>query len=105
MNLTLNELKRMISEKINNISFSPHFYEQAKKRPYLSESLIIDSLKKFDSYFGFQIQEVKGELRYRIALVLSNKYNLVVVLEIIEEGLNIITAWKTNKTWQKTMQK
>ena len=105
MNISLDELKQQIKAKIGNIAFSPHFHDTVRKRPYLSESLVTDALNRFDSYIGFQIQHLKSEIRYKIALILSGRYNLVIVLEITNQGLNIITAWKTSKKWQKAIQR
>jgi hypothetical protein len=76
-----------------------------KKRPYLNEELIRTSLNNFADYLGFQSHYIEGEVRYRIGIKLSNKYLLVIILEIGDEHLNIITAWKTNRKWQKKLQK
>ena len=105
MEFDLSDLKKEIRSRISNVKFKTHFYDKVKERPYLSESLIIDSLKRFDEYLGFQTHEIKGEERQRVAITLSGKYNLVIVLVITNQSLNIITAWKTNRRWQKAMQK
>ncbi|MBU0760973.1 MAG: hypothetical protein KJ600_05715 [Nanoarchaeota archaeon] len=102
---TLAELKREIKLRVNNIHFDMHFYDRMKKRIYLNEELVKNSLNNFDNYLGFQSHHVKEKPRYRIGMRLSNKYVFVIVLEIEKEHLNIITAWKTNRKWQKTLQK
>ncbi|MFH1289950.1 MAG: hypothetical protein ABIH92_00930 [Nanoarchaeota archaeon] len=100
----LEELKQTIKQKLNSIKFHPHFYDSLKKRPYLNQEFVISCLGEFDDYLGFQTHEVRGSIRYRLGISLSKKYVLVVVLEI-NESLNIVTAWKTNRKWQKAIQK
>ena len=101
----LDLLKEELKRRITRIKFHPHFYYQIKKRPYLSEAMVKTILSDFNNYLGFQIQKVNGESRYRIGVALSRKYTFVIVLEVAEEHLNIITVWKTNRKWQKSMQK
>jgi len=101
----INELKRFFREiNENEIKFSPYFYSKLKDRPYLNEGSVINSVKNIDNLQGFQKQIIKGEIRYRIGIKLSNNYNLVLVIKI-NKSLNIITAWKTSRKWQKSIQK
>ncbi len=90
--------------QLNKIKFDPHFYDSMRKRPYLSEQLIVSLLNKFDNYLGSQTHQVRGSTRYRIGISLSRKHTLVVVTEI-GENLNIKTSWKTSRKWQKAIQK
>ena len=87
----IDDLKREIKKRLENIVFRNHFYLQARKRSYLNKSLVIRTLRDFDNYLGFQKQNFKGELRYRIGVKLSNRYSLIIVLVFSEESLNIIT--------------
>jgi len=105
MILTLAKLKDEIKRKLPKVNFAPHFYTQVEKRPYLCEEMIIDALKDFDNYLGFQTHFVRGEERHRIGIKISGRYNLVVVIEFTRQDLNIITAWKTSRKWQKAIQK
>jgi hypothetical protein len=90
----------------DEIRFSPHFYEKRKvDRIYLTEKLILDSLKDVDNIQGFQKQKINQEERYRIGIKLSNKFNLVVISKLLGKSLYIITAWKSNRKWEKTIQK
>lgn len=92
--------------KEENIIFKPHFYEKKEKdRQYLDKNLIINCLKDESNFQGFQEQIINSEKRYRIGIKLSSKYNLVIIFKIESKNLYIITAWKTNRKWQKTMQK
>lgn len=102
---TLEELKEVIKQRIENIIFIPYFHTKKPERSYLSEELVKNTLNDFDNYLGFQTEYVKDSLRYRIGIKLSRKYTLVIVVEIGDEGLNIITTWKTNRKWQKALQR
>ena len=75
-----------------NVIFIPYFYSKIPERPYLSEDLIKRSLEDFNNYKGFQKHEVDDILRYRIGIILSRKYTLVIIMEIEKEHLNIVTA-------------
>lgn len=101
------ELKSFLGDiKEENIIFKPHFYEKKEKdRQYLSKNLIINCLRDEKNIQGFQKQIINNEERYRIGIKLSSKYNLVIIFKIESKNLYIITAWKTNRRWQKTMQK
>jgi len=92
--------------KEEDILFKKHFYEKKEKdRQYLNETLIIKSLKNINNLQGFQKQIINNEEVYRIGIKLSNKYNLVIISKIKGKNLYIITAWKTNRKWQKSVQK
>jgi hypothetical protein len=54
---------------------------------------------------GFQDQSKNNVEQYRIGVKISEKYDLVAVFEIKDKVLNIITAWKTSRKWQKAVQK
>jgi hypothetical protein len=103
--MKLEELKKIIKEKIENFEFVPYFSSKFEQRPYLTKELVKSSLEDFDNYLGFQRHFVKGTSRFRIGIKLSGKYVLVVVLEMEKEHLNIVTAWKTSRKWQKAIQK
>jgi len=101
------ELKKFLKKiKRENIIFRPHFYDKQKEdRQYLSESLVINSIRDIGRFFGFQDQSTKEIEKYRVAIKLSSKYTLVVVSEVKDKNLYIITAWKTSRKWQKAIQK
>lgn len=86
--------------------FSQHFYDKSKDdRKYLSEELIISSLKDIKKLYGFQEQTYGSEKRYRIGIKQSSKYNLIIIAKVLGKNLYIITAWKSNRKWEKSTQK
>ncbi|MBI2630439.1 hypothetical protein HYW76_05035 [Candidatus Pacearchaeota archaeon] len=92
--------------KEENIFFSRHFFDKNADRPYLSEKLVIDNIKNTSILVGFQKQIINQEEICRIGLKLSSRYTLVIVFKIKNnKDLYIITAWKTDKKWQKSIQK
>jgi hypothetical protein len=106
MGIALENLKEEIKKRVGAIKFSPHFYSKKRnERPYLNEGIVERALKDFDNYLGFQKHSVGDKTRFRIGVKLSNKYIFVVVVELKEQGLNIVTAWKTNRKWQRVLQK
>ncbi len=100
------ELKEYLERiKKDKIIFKKHFYDKKETdRKYLNEELVISSLRDIKNFIGFQDQSEEIE-KYRIAVKLSGRYNLVIVCEIKDKNLYIITAWKTSRRWQKAMQK
>jgi len=101
------ELKKFL-ENVNreDIHFTNHFYDKQQfDRKYLSEDLTIKSLKDIKNFLGFQNQSKDNKEKYRIGIKLSGKYNLVVICEVRDKSLYIITTWKTNRRWQKSTQK
>jgi len=102
----IEELKQFLNRlKEENIIFLPHFYTKIKDRPYLNDKEIIKTVKDTKNLLGFQMQIIKNEERCRIGFKLSGKYILVLVTKIEGKNLYIITAWKTNRKWQKAIQK
>lgn len=103
---TLEELKKLLKNlKRENIIFKPYFYTKNIERPYLNEELVIRALRDINNLIGLQKQIVEDEERYRIGIKLSNRYTLVIVVQIKDKNLYIITAWKTSRKWQKAIQK
>jgi len=102
----LDEFKEFIKKMDReDISFISYFYLKRDERPEITEELIRDKIKDLDNILGFQKQIVNKKERYRIGIRLSSRYTLVIILEIKEKGLNIITSWKTSRKWQKAIQK
>jgi len=101
------EIKKFLRNLNNkNIKFKKHFYDRIKDRP-ISEDLIRKYIKKTDRLLNVEEQpsKLKEERKYKLWIKLSNKYNLVIVCVIIGKYLYIITAWNTNRKWQKLIQK
>lgn len=102
----INELKNLFKNiKNGGIIFSPYFYSKLADRPYINEKLVINAIKNIENLMGFQKQIINGEERYRIGIKLSNKYTLVIIIRAPNKSLYIITAWKTSRKWQKSIQK
>lgn len=102
----INELKKLFNEiKEEEMKFSPYFYSKLTDRPYLNEELVINAIKDIENLMGFQKQVIKSEKRFRLGIRLSNKYTLVIIIKVPNKSLYIITAWKTNRKWQKSTQK
>ena len=100
------ELKEFLNQlKREDITFKKHFYDKQQDRQYLSEELIVKSLKDLGNILGIQDQSKDGIERYRIGIKLSSNYDLVVICEIKDKNLYITTAWKTSRKWQKSIQK
>ncbi len=92
--------------KDENIHFKKHFYDRAKERP-ISEKLIRANLRKTNKLLKVEELQSKreGEKKYKLWVKLSNRYSLVIVSVTLKKDLYIITAWNTNRKWQKQIQK
>ena len=86
--------------------FKKHFFDRVKERP-ISESLIIKYLKKTETLLKVELlssTRVKEE-KFKLWFKLSNRYSLVVIVAIKGKDLYIITAWNSDRKWQKSIQK
>lgn len=101
------ELKEFLNNLNNeDIHFKSHFYDkQEADRKYLTEDIVIKALKNTTSFLGFQDQTKDNLEKYRIGIKLSGRYDLVVICEVKDKSLYIITSWKTSRKWQKAIQK
>lgn len=99
--LLIKRIKEIV-ENSREIYFKEHFYEKAQERP-ISEKLVKESLKKIERilYVEEQKAQRQNEEKYKVWIKLSNRYNLVVIVTHSSEGLYIITAWNTERKWQK----
>jgi len=101
--MELKDVKTFL-EKINSndISFDKHFYKRCKERP-VNEGMVRDFLSKIDKLEKVEIG--KGENRFKLWFKMSGKYSLVVIIEIeVSKGLKVISAWNSNKKWQKQLR-
>lgn len=86
----------------DNIVFDSHFYKRSQERP-VKDGMI----RSFLSQLGKleKIEQGKGENRFKLWFKMSSKYSLVVIIEIdISKGLKVISAWNSNKKWQKQLK-
>jgi len=51
-----------------------------------------------------EIEKGKNENRFKLWFKMSRKYSLVVIVEIISKDLKIISAWNSNRKWQKKLK-
>ena len=81
----------------NEISFDEHFFKKARNRP-INEGMVRSFLSQTDKLE--KIERGRGENRFKLWFKMSNKYSLVLIVEIkISKGLKVITAWNSNKKW------
>ena len=101
--MELKEVKTFLEHlNQNNIVFDPHFYKRSQERP-IKEGMI----RSFLSQLGKleKIEQGKGENRFKLWFKMSGKYSLVVIIEIeVSKGLKVISAWNSNKKWQKQLK-
>lgn len=101
------KVKKFLEElKEENIHFKKHFYDKVKERP-ISEEIVRKYLKRTERLLKVEEQpsRVEGEEKYKLWIKLSSKYSLVVIASILRKDLYIITAWNTDRKWQKSIQK
>jgi len=93
-----------ISEE--DISFTTHFHERVTDRP-ITEELVKEYLQKKEALQHAEEQQARkeGERKYKLWFRMSRKYSLVVIATTLKKRLNIITAWNTERKWQKPMRK
>ena len=100
--MDLKEVKKFL-ENLNQdkIIFDSHFYKRSRERP-INESLIRSFLSKPEKLE--KIEEGKKD-RFKLWFRMSGKYSLVTIIEIlISKDLKVISAWNSNKKWQKQLK-
>ncbi len=101
--MELKEVKIFL-ENLNqdSIIFDSHFYKRSQERP-LKEGMIRSFLSQLSRLE--KIEQGKVENRFKLWFKMSGKYSLVVIIEIdISKGLKVISAWNSNKKWQKQLK-
>ena len=101
--MELKEVKNFL-EGLNedNILFDSHFYKRSQERP-IKEGMIRSFLSQLNKLE--KIEQGKGENRFKLWFKMSGKYSLVVIIEIeVSKGLKVISAWNSNKKWQKQLK-
>ena len=101
--MELNEVKKFLeSLNQNDIIFHPHFYKRSLDRP-IDESMIRSFLSQIDKLE--KIEQGKEENRFKLWFKMSNKYSLVLIIEIyISKGLKVISAWNSDRKWQNKLR-
>ena len=85
----------------DKVVFDPHFYKRSKERP-VDEGLVRSFLSKPEK---LEKIEVGNNDRFKLWFRMSGKYSLVLIIEIsISKDLKVISAWNSNKKWQKQLR-
>lgn len=85
----------------DEIVFDSHFYKRSRKRP-VDEGMVRSFLSKIDK---LERIEEGNNGRFKLWFRMSGKYSLVLVVEIfVSEGLKIISAWNSDRKWQKKLK-
>ncbi len=101
--MELKEVKVFL-ENLNqdNVVFDAHFYKRSHERS-INEGMIrsfLSNLGKLE-----KIEQGKGDNRFKLWFKMSSKYSLVVIIEIeASKGLKVISAWNSNRKWQKQLR-
>jgi hypothetical protein len=99
----LEDVKKFL-EKINqdSISFDSHFYKRSGERP-INESMIRSFLSQINKLE--KVEQGKNENRFKLWFKMSRKYSLVLIIEVIlSKDLKVISAWNSNRKWQKKLK-
>jgi len=95
---------RNFLENLNqeDIVFDVHFYKRSRERP-INEGMVREFLKNLKKLE--KIEQEKTEDRFKLWFRMSGKYSLVVISEIgASKGLKVISAWNSDKKWQKQLR-
>lgn len=85
----------------DRISFDSHFYKRSRERP-VDEGMVRKFLSRID-----KLEKIEKGSNDRIKLwfKMSGKYSLVLIIEIIlSKDLKVISAWNSNRKWQKQLE-
>ena len=90
------------SLKQEKIVFDSHFYRRCKRRP-INESMVRNFLSRLDR---LEKIEEGNNGRFKLWFKMSGKYSLVIIVEIfVSKDLKIISAWNSNRKWQKKLRR
>ena len=99
------EVKELLGNT-KTLHFKTHFFIRVKDRP-ITKELVEINLKNPKSLFLVETLQSKntGEIKLKLWFKMSNKYSLIVIILSANKDLYIITAWNTDRKWQKAIQK
>ena len=101
--MELREVKGFL-EKLNqdNIIFDSHFYKRTGERP-INEGMVRSFLSQINKLE--KIEQGKEKDRFKLWFKMSRKYSLVLIIEVdLSKGLKVISAWSTDRKWQKKLK-
>jgi len=100
--MDLSKVKKFL-ENLNQdkIIFDSHFYKRSRERP-INESMVRSFLSNLDK---LEKIEEGGHGRFKLWFKMSGKYFLIIIVEItLSKDLKVISAWNSNRKWQKQLQ-
>jgi len=100
----LEDLKRNLADKRHSIRFGTG--AEIKIRVHmLDPELVLDySRNRLEELTRADLQErTDKKLKYKAYFDFTKKYDLIVVYKVFKSELFIITAYKTNRKWQKKL--
>ena len=102
--MEIKDVKKFLEElDQNNVSFDPHFYRRIGERP-ISEGMV----RSFLSQIGKleKVEQGKSKDRFKLWFKMSRRYSLVLIIEIeVSKGLKVISAWNSDRKWQKKLKR
>ncbi|HDL02419.1 MAG TPA: hypothetical protein ENH20_01130 [Candidatus Pacearchaeota archaeon] len=100
--MELKDIKKFLEDlDQDDVSFDPHFYKRSRERP-VDEGLVRSFLSKPEK---LEKIEVGNNDRFKLWFRMSGKYSLVLIIEIsISKDLKVISAWNSNKKWQRQLR-
>jgi len=101
--MKIKDVKNYLKElNQDEIIFDSHFYKRSKDRP-INESIVRSFLSQINRLE--KIEEGREDNRFKLWFKMSSKYSLIMVIEInSSKGLKVISAWNSNKKWQKKLK-
>lgn len=100
--MELKEVRKFL-ENLNQerIIFDSHFYKRSRERP-INEGIIRSFLSHPEK---LEKIEKGNKDRFKLWFRMSRKYSLVLIIEIlVSKDLKVISAWNSNKKWQKQLK-
>ena len=86
----------------DNVVFDSHFYRRCGERP-IDEGMVRSFLSKVDK---LEKIEEGNNGRFKLWFRMSGKYSLVLIVEIfISKGLKVVSAWNSDRKWQKKLKR
>jgi hypothetical protein len=85
----------------DKIIFDPHFYKRSRERP-IDEGIVRNYLFRLSKLE--RVEKGKKD-RFKLWFKMSRKYSLILIVEIlISKDLKVISAWNSDKKWQKKLR-
>ncbi len=100
--MELKGVKKLLEElDQEKVIFDPHFYKRTRERP-INESIVRSFLSQINK---LEKIEEGSHGRFKLWFRMSGKYSLVIIVEIgPSKHLKIISAWNSNRKWQKKLK-